>query len=231
LTTAAPSFTGFRPDAIAFLAELAANNDRAWFSPRKAEYERLIKEPLEALCAALPERFAAHGVPLTADARKSPFRIYRDVRFAKDKSPYKTNAAAGFPYSDAGDDARRGAGGYFHLAPGEIYVGGGMWHPEAAWVAAWRRTVLERPGDVHAALDDPAFRAEFGELNGHERLSRPPAGVPADHPDLELLKVKDVGFGRRMSDDEAFSPDLPDTIARSFAAAVPVLRLLSSIRP
>ena len=82
------AFTGFRPEAVEFLAELAANNDRTWFQPRKSEYERLLKEPLEALCVALDAQFQARGIPLRADPAKSPFRIYRDVRFAKDKSPY-----------------------------------------------------------------------------------------------------------------------------------------------
>ena len=80
-------FTGFRPEAIQFLVDLAENNDRAWFQPRKADYERLLKEPLQALIAALAERFEARGIPLRADPAKSPFRIYRDVRFSKDKSP------------------------------------------------------------------------------------------------------------------------------------------------
>ena len=90
---ATTTFTGFRPEAVQFLADLTANNDRAWFQPRKAEYERLLKEPLEALVAALAEEFAARGLPLRADPARSPFRIYRDVRFSKDKSPYKTHAA------------------------------------------------------------------------------------------------------------------------------------------
>src|SRR5215207_3649524 len=120
------TFTGFQPEAVEFLAELAANNDRAWFQPRKAEYERLLKEPLEALCVALDERFQARGIPLRADPAKSPFRIYRDVRFAKDKSPYKTNLGASFPWvADEGDPTGRShtsnvhsSGGYFHLQPG-----------------------------------------------------------------------------------------------------------------
>jgi uncharacterized protein (DUF2461 family) len=82
-----PPFS-FSPEAIQFLADLAANNDRAWFQPRKADYERLLKEPLEALVAALAERFAARGIPLQADPKRSIFRIYRDTRFSKDKSPY-----------------------------------------------------------------------------------------------------------------------------------------------
>jgi uncharacterized protein (TIGR02453 family) len=91
---ATQTFTGFRPEAIQFLADLAENNDRAWFQPRKAEYERLLKEPLEALCVALAERFEARGVPLSADPARSPFRIYRDVRFSKDKSPHQNKVTA-----------------------------------------------------------------------------------------------------------------------------------------
>src|SRR4051794_29643918 len=97
--SSAATFAGFRPEAVEFLAELAANNDRAWFQPRKAEYEQLLKQPLEALCVALGEEFRRRKIPLQADPAKSPFRIYRDVRFAKDKSPYKTNVGASFPWA------------------------------------------------------------------------------------------------------------------------------------
>src|SRR5512146_518493 len=143
----ADTFAGFRPEAIQFLADLAANNERTWFQPRKADYERLLKEPLEALCTALAERFEARGIPLRADPARSPFRIYRDVRFSKDKSPYKTNIAARFPWvgEGAGEAARHAGGGYFHLSPGDIFVGGGMWHPEPARLAAFRREVVAHP--------------------------------------------------------------------------------------
>ena len=88
MAVTAPSFPGFRPEAIQFLADLAANNDRAWFQPRKAEYERLLKEPMEELCVALEAEFRGREIPLHADAARSPFRIYRDTRFSKDKSPH-----------------------------------------------------------------------------------------------------------------------------------------------
>jgi uncharacterized protein (TIGR02453 family) len=101
------AFAGFQPEAIDFLAELSQNNDRAWFQPRKPEYERLLKQPLEALCVALDEVFRARGIPLKADPARSPFRIYRDVRFAKDKSPYKTNVGASFPYVEGRQAANR----------------------------------------------------------------------------------------------------------------------------
>jgi uncharacterized protein (TIGR02453 family) len=235
-----PTFTGFRPEAVQFLADLTANNDRAWFQPRKGEYEELLKRPLEALCVALDEQFRARGLPLRADPAKAPFRIYRDVRFAKDKSPYKTNVGASFPWTgepgtDVGGRSHtenvHSSGGYFHLSPGEIYVGGGYWHPEKAWLEAFRRRVAEEPGELRRLIDAKGFKSTFGALSrdGHA-LQRTPAGYPADHPEAETLKLKDIIFGRRLSDSEAESPDLPDTIATTFAAAIPLLRYLAAVR-
>ena len=150
------AFTGFRPEAIQFLVDLAANNERAWFQPRKAEYERLLKEPMEALMrrrSAISSRRAASRSARTRRSR--PFRIYRDIRFSKDKSPYKTNLGASFPWAGDGATRRRdgrshtenvhSSGGYFHLQPGEIYVGGGIWHPDKPWIDAFRRRVADDP--------------------------------------------------------------------------------------
>jgi uncharacterized protein (TIGR02453 family) len=225
-TTAAPTtFGGFTPDAIQFLVDLAANNERSWFQPRKAEFERLLKTPLEALCVALGELFERRDIPLSADPARSPFRIYRDVRFSKDRSPYKTHVAASFAWAGGGDGR---AGGYFSFAPGEIYVGGGKWHPEPAWLRAWRTAVATEPARVHGAIDDPVFLATFGHIDG-DRLKRTPPGYPADHPEAALLTLKDVTFGRRLSDAEAMSPTLPETIADAFAVATPVMRLLAEL--
>ncbi len=217
-------FTGFTRDAIDFLVELAEHNERSWFQPRKAEYERLLKDPLEALCLAVGEEFDRRGLPLVSDPARSPFRIYRDVRFSRDKSPYKTHVSASFPWRGQG----RGSGGYFHMAPGEIFVGGGMWHPEPPRLAAWRSMILDQPEKVHGAVDDPDFVRTFDRLDG-DKLKRAPAGIAADHPDVELLKLKDITFGHRLSDDEAFSPSLPVKIVDTLAAAVPVLELLAQL--
>ncbi len=227
-------FTGFRPEAVEFLAELAQHNDRAWFQPRKDDYERLLKTPLEGLCAALDAEFLARGIPLMADPAKSPFRIYRDVRFSKDKSPYKTNVGASFAYversADGGVIASSGhrGGGYFHLSPGEIYVGGGMWHPDPEPLAAWRTLVDKHPKQVHAAIEDPAFVSHFGTVGG-DRSKRMPTGYPADHADAELLTLKDVTFGKRLTDKEAFSAKLAAILAEDLGAATPVLRLLAGL--
>jgi uncharacterized protein (TIGR02453 family) len=229
------TFSGFSPDAIQFLLELRANNDRAWFQPRKADYERLLKEPLEALCMALGARFAKRKIPLRADAG-SPFRIYRDVRFSKDKSPYKTYVSASFPGTGDSPVATHGRseqvhrpGGYFSFAPDESYVGGGMWRPDRDRLDAWRRLLADDPKQVHAVIDAPAFTRAFGELDAEERLKRVPPGFPADHPDAEILKLKDVLFGRRLADEEVLSPRLPDILADAFATGTPLLRLLGRL--
>ncbi|MGA3030184.1 MAG: DUF2461 domain-containing protein [Candidatus Limnocylindrales bacterium] len=221
-----PPFEGFSRDAIQFLADLALHNERTWFQPRKGDYERLLKEPLEALCAALGERFEASGLPLRADPARSPFRIYRDVRFSADKSPYKTHVSASFPWAGEGG----GVGAYFHFQPGEMLAGGGMWHPEPAQLAAWRRVVDTDLDTVRAALESPEFASTFGHVSG-DSLKRVPTGFAADHPGAELLKLKDVTFGRNLSDDDVLSPGLPDVLSSTFAASIPVLRLLARLSP
>jgi len=233
------TFAGFRPEAVDFLAELAANNDRAWFQPRKGEYERLLKQPMEELCAALEAEFRARDIPLHADAARSPFRIYRDTRFSKDKSPYKTHVAASFMWAGDGIDAAAGrshtdtvhaSGGYFHLQPGEIFVGGGVWHPEKEWLTAFRDRIVEHADEFQRVVREPAFKQTFGEVSDDgESLKRVPPGYPADHPAADLLRKKNVTFGRRLSDAEALSPALPTTIADAFAVATPLMRWLATI--
>ncbi|MEW5991694.1 MAG: DUF2461 domain-containing protein [Chloroflexota bacterium] len=237
MTLPTSSFAGFRPEAIQFMADLAVNNDRAWFQPRKGDFEQLLKAPMEDLVVALGERFAARGIPLLADPKRSPFRIYRDTRFSRDKSPYKTHYAATFPWLDDGavageraDDRPHGNGGYFNFQPGEMYVGGGMWMPEKPRLQAFRRAIQDDPERVRGALEEPAFRAWFGGARSHESLKRVPPGVPADHPQADLFRWKDVIFGRRLSDAEVCSSELPDILADGFAAAMPVFRFLATLR-
>jgi uncharacterized protein (TIGR02453 family) len=238
-TISMTTFPGFHPDAIQFLADLAQNNSREWFQPRKADYERLLKRPMESLCEALEAEFRSRTIPLHADPARSPFRIYRDTRFAKDKSPYKTAAAASFRWAGDGVDAVTGrshtdsvhaSGGYFHLQPGEIYVGGGVWHPEKAWLDAFRRRIVNDLGGFQEVVQAPAFVEAFGGVGDDgDSLKRVPAGYPADHPAADLLRKKNVTFGRRLSDEEALSPDLPTTLADAFAVATPLLWYLAAV--
>jgi uncharacterized protein (TIGR02453 family) len=239
MAIASPAFTGFPRAGIQFLADLTANNDRAWFQPRKAEFERLLKRPLEELCVALEAEFRARDIPLHADPARSPFRIYRDTRFSKDKSPYKTAVSASFGWAGDGVDAASGrahtenvhaSGGYFHLQPGEIYVGGGVWHPDASWLKGFRDRVANRTDEYRAIVEAPAFAEAFGSVSDDgESLKRVPPGYAPDHPAADLLRKKNVTFGRRLSDDEAFSPRLPSILADAFATGTPLLRYLASI--
>ena len=191
MAIATSTFTGFRPEAIDFLADLAANNERDWFNPRKADYERLLKGPIEALVAALAERLAARDIPLQADPKRSIFRIYRDTRFSKDKSPYKTHLGASFPWLERSadgtlveaDGSAHGNGGYFNFQPGEMYVGGGMWMAEKPRLDAFRRAIVDDPDRVRAALEEPGFVAAFGSVTAHEHLKRVPTGSPGRPPD------------------------------------------------
>jgi len=239
MAVATSTFSGFQPDAIQFLADLAANNERDWFQPRKAEFERLLKTPLEDLCVALEEQFRARDIPLHADPAKSPFRIYRDTRFSKDKSPYKTHLAASFGWAGDGVDAAAGrshtenvhaSGGYFHLQPGEIYVGGGVWHPDSAWLTEFRQRIVDNLAGFQAIVEAPEFKDEFGKVGDDgESLKRVPPGFPADHPAADLLRLKNVTFGRRLADSDATSSELPVIIADSFAAGTPLMRYLATI--
>ena len=233
------TFTGFRQEAIQFLADLAQNNSRDWFQPRKADFERLIKTPMEELCEALEVQFRARDIPLHADPARSPFRIYRDTRFSKDKSPYKTAAAASFRWAGDGADAAtsrshtdnvHAGGGYFHLQPGEIYAGGGVWHPEKSWLDAFRHRIVDDLEAFRRIVEAPAFVEAFGTVGDDgESLKRVPTGYPADHPAADLLRKKNVTFGRRLSDDEAMSADLPVLLADTFATGTPLLRYLASL--
>jgi uncharacterized protein (TIGR02453 family) len=239
MAVASPStFTGFRPEAIQFLVDLAANNERSWFQPRKAQYERLLKEPLEALCVALDEEFRARRLPLRADPGRSPFRIYRDVRFSKDKSPYKTHVAASFGWAGDGEESAgrshtqnvHASGGYFHLQPGEIYVGGGVWHPETSWLTGFRQGLIADYDHFRDIVNEPRFRATFGEIGDDgESLKRVPSGYPMDHPAADLFRKKNVTFGRRLADKDATSSDLPIVIAESFEIGTPLLRYLAAL--
>ena len=234
-------FRGFSPAAIQFLVDLRANNDRAWFQPRKAEFERLLKEPFEAMIAALAERLEARGVPMRADPKRSPFRIYRDTRFSKDKSPYKDHLGASFPWlggsGPAGemggshDERTHGNGGYFHFQPGEMYAGGGMWQMEKPTHRGVPRGGPRRPRTRAGGARGPRASSRRGaSARPHDELKRFPPGYPQDHPMARMFLWKDVVFGRRLSDAEVLSADLPDRLAEGYATAAPVFRFLSSLR-
>src|SRR5881398_2783298 len=124
----------FTTATFGFFRGLARNNAKPWFEAHRADYEGQVREPMRALIEEMDVRLARLAPEITGDPKRSLFRIYRDIRFSKDKSPYKTHAACGFRHRDAdhrvGSEAERGSAGlYFHLEPGHSFVGGGIWMP------------------------------------------------------------------------------------------------------
>jgi uncharacterized protein (TIGR02453 family) len=215
-------FSGFRPEAIDFLAELAQNNDRAWFQPHKGDYERLLKEPMEAFVAALAQAFETRGVPLQADPKTSIFRIYRDTRFAKDKSPYKTHV--GIYFRHARSDEADTAGLYLHLEPGHAFLGAGIWHPNSPALKRIRDALVARPDEWRRAVDavEPVWKQAEGE-----KLKRPPAGYSADHPLIEDLKRKSFAITSTLSQKEVTARGFLDECEARAGRARPFLAFLS----
>src|SRR3954469_13093814 len=136
----------FDPELFDFLRELKANNDRDWFAANKARFEAHGQEPAPALLEDFAPRLEQISPPFRADTRKvggSLFRIYRDTRFSKDKTPYKTNTGMHFRHKAAKD--AHAPGFYLHLAPGQVFGGGGIWHPDTKTATKLRQAIVDNP--------------------------------------------------------------------------------------
>jgi uncharacterized protein (TIGR02453 family) len=225
-------FRGFRPEALGFLRRLKRNNRREWFERNRAVYETEVREPMRALVEEMDVRLARLAPELTGDPRHSIFRIYRDVRFSADKSPYKTNAACQFYHHDAGrgagqDAAGAGAGLYFQLEDGQCFVAGGMWMPARPALDRIRDAITESPEALDRLLRAPAFRRRFRQLDAEAVLKRMPRGYASDHPAATWLRYRSFTATRMMPEPEVRSPRLPDILARDFAALVPLVRWIN----
>jgi uncharacterized protein (TIGR02453 family) len=216
----------FGPELFAFLRALKKHNDRAWFAANKERYERDVRGPALAFVrdfAAPLARISAHCV---ADARPvggSLFRIQRDTRFAKDKSPYKTQVGLHFRHS-RGRDAHA-PGFYLHLAPGEVFAGAGVWHPDAPALARIRGALVKDPAGWKQAVGGKAFRERF-RLGG-EALKRPPRGFPPDHPLADDLRRKDFIAIAEFDEQAALAPDLLARFTDFCRTAAPLNRFLA----
>ena len=182
-----PPFPGFPAETLPFLRDLKANNKREWFQPRKPIYEEKVKAPLVELVLALGEELRDFGTDLVTAPDKAIYRIYRDVRFSKDKSPYKTHVAAVF--SARGLEKHAGAGLYFHVSPDELLVGGGIYRPGSRELLAIRQRIAAGHEALRAICKEGMFRHFFGQITG-ERLKRTPKGFAPDHPAADLLVYK-----------------------------------------
>jgi uncharacterized protein (TIGR02453 family) len=221
----------FTKASLQFLRDLAAHNDRDWFEAHRETYEREVRGPLRALVEEMDVRLAAIAPEIVGDTKRSLFRIHRDVRFSRDKSPYKTHAACWFFHRAAGRSAaphdNGGAAGlYFHLEPGGSISAGGLYRPPREALGKVRDALAESHRAFERALRGD-FASRFGSPTGEFVLTRTPRGYPADHPAARWLRFASFTASRPMSDAEACDPKLPDRLTEDFAALVPMVRWLN----
>jgi uncharacterized protein (TIGR02453 family) len=180
----------FTSELFTFLKDLRRHNDRAWFAKNKERYFDVVQEPALEFVRGFAPYLRKISPQFVADDRPvggSLFRIYRDVRFSKDKSPYKTHVGVHFRHRASKDV--HAPGFYLHLAPDEVFAAVGIWHPHQQILNQLRTAIVEKPDTWKRAAHGKAFRARY-QLSG-DRLKRPPSGFAPDHPLIEDLKWKD----------------------------------------
>jgi uncharacterized protein (TIGR02453 family) len=226
------AFTGFGPPAFTFLRGLARHNNKPWFETHRAAYETDVRAPMLALVDELDAVLGDIAPEFRGDPRKSVFRIYRDVRFSHDKSPYKTHVACWLFHADAGHgvglEAHGGAGFYVHIEPGASMVGGGFWMPPKPALDRVRDALVEDQHGFEKLLSAPAFRRRFKTLSDEEMLTRVPRGYAPDHPAATWLRYKSFTAGRRLADAETASRKLLSAVRTDIAALLPLARWLNT---
>ncbi len=218
-----PPFEKFPRDGIRFLRRLKTNNNREWFGLHKSEYEDFVKLPMQALIATLRPLVARFAPEIELNPRRSMFRIYRDIRFSRDKSPYKTHVAAVFHPKGHWEQS---AGYYLHLEPGRIYVGGGIYMPDGSQLKKIRASIAGRPEEFLGIVQDRKFVRQFGSIEG-EKLQRVPMGYPADHPMGEWLKHKSCYTGVEWKENDCYREDFIRRVAGVYRDLLPFIRFLN----
>jgi len=217
----------FRPSLFRFLRDLAKQNDRAWFQANKQRYDEEVKLPALQFIAAFAKPLEKISPHLVADPRPtggSLFRIHRDVRFSKDKSPYKTHTGIHFRHEAAKDAYAPGI--YLHLEPGNVFVGAGIWHPDGPTTTAIRDAIVDDPAAWKKAVRGKAFRDTWA-LDG-EALKRAPRGYDAEHPLVEDLKRKSFIAVAHLTEKDACAEGFGTRLARDWKKTAPLLRFVTS---
>ena len=228
------TFSGFRPAALTFLRSLRRNNRRDWFEAHRDAYQRELLEPMRALVEELDVRFARIAPEYVGDPKRSLFRIYRDVRFSRDKSPYKAHAALWIyhraPGRGVGKEIDGGAGFYLHVEPGGSLVAGGLWMPPRPSLAKVRARLEDDVRGWERILRSRAFTSRFGGLAHDEDgivLKRLPRGYSEGHPAGRWLRYNSFTVHRSYRDREILAPGLVDRAMDDFRAMVPMCRWLN----
>ncbi len=203
-----------------FLKELKAKNDREWFTANKTKYEK-AKAEFEVFIDALIARIARFDPNIAHHkAKDCIFRIYRDVRFSQDKSPYKVHFGAHVSPAVKKSDIHSRAGYYIHLEPGGSFLAGGAYLPQGDWLKAIRQEIAYNPEEFKGILKAPSFKKYFKEMEG-EQLKTAPRDYPKDHPEIELLKYKSFLASHYCDDKHVLSTDFLDHCEKVFEALYP----------
>jgi uncharacterized protein (TIGR02453 family) len=220
------AFPGFSRRMPAFFRGLAANNTREWFAAHKEEYEDHVRRPLIELTALLNDALRKFAVDyVVADPARAPYRIYRDTRFSKDKTPYKTHAGVTFPHR--GLPKHAGGGFYFSVSHREVEIAGGVYMPGPEELAAIRQAIAADPREFRRLAEDRRLVRRMGRMQG-EKLKRPPKGCEdADPAVAEYLKHKQFYWYITMPAAQALSPRLGKTLLDHFRLMAPVVDWLS----
>ncbi len=206
-------------EALDFLKALSANNNRDWFEAHKSEYKTHEKK-VRSFYSSLMERMRKHD-----DIEKMKwFRIYRDVRFSKDKTPYKTHFAGSF--SRAGKALRGGY--YLRIKPGDTFAAAGFWEPNREDLLRIRKELELDASEFREVITDDVFRKTWGDLAGEE-VKTAPKGFDREHPDIDLIRKKQFIFVRNFSDNQVLAPDFIEVVDESFKRIRPYFDLMSSI--
>lgn len=218
-------YVSFTPDTIAFLRELERNNNRDWFNANKRRYETLVLDVALEFIKSMYEPLSDFAPNFTAIPKRmggSLMRVYRDTRFSRDKTPYKTNIGIQFRHEQAKDV--HSPGYYVHVDPERVFLGVGMWRPPSDALRQIRERISHKPVEWERASGDKAFRRHF--VLGGESLTRPPRGFDASHPWIDDIKRKDFIAVREMDVHDALAPRFQQKVETAFKASEPYMRFL-----
>ncbi|GAA4460102.1 DUF2461 domain-containing protein [Nemorincola caseinilytica] len=205
------------------MEQLAQNNNKSWFDTHKNEY-LAAKDDYEALVTEVLAGMATLDPAFKdVDPKKSIMRIYRDVRFSKDKSPYKTNLGAGF---GMGGGKNTGAGYYLHIEPGKSFAGGGLWQPEGPALKAIRQEIDYNFEEFGKIVNDKKFKKMFAQIDG-DKLVKAPQGYSDDNPAIEYLRLKSFTVGAPLPDADLTKKGAAKKIVDAFATMKPFVDFLN----
>ena len=220
----------FTKAAFRFFRNLKRNNHKPWFEAHRDQYEAEVRAPMKELIEEMDVRLARIAPEICGDIRRSMFRINRDIRFSKDKSPYKTNAGCWFYHRGSsgkvGGEAREGSAGfYFHLEPGQCFVGAGLWMPPRPQLNRIRAAIADDPASFGRVVRGLTKR--YGGLDDESMLKRMPRGYAEDHPAAQWLRHQSFTSGRQLTDAQVMSAKLPAILERDLEALLPLVRWIN----